>query len=113
MNDTEFVLKENFLLLYQLSVCFLLLISKLNFAFLNQNHRCGRNHLFIGEESWREQFMVLGLITSQPAILLFILGGKLDESYVKASSCVDRRECHAGVVHHRDSIRPWGGCVGA
>lgn len=34
--------------------------------------------------------MVLGLITSQPAILLFILGGKLDESYVKASSCVDR-----------------------
>lgn len=38
--------------------------------------------------------MVLGLITSQPAILLFILGGKLDESYVKVSSCIDRRECH-------------------
>lgn len=57
--------------------------------------------------------MVLGLITSQPAILLFILGGKLDESYVKVSSCIDRRSVTAGVVHPRGSIRPWGGYVGA
>ena len=38
--------------------------------------------------------MVLGLITSQSVILLFILGGKLDEWYVKALSCIDRREYH-------------------
>lgn len=38
--------------------------------------------MFIGEEKLEgEQFMVLGLITSQPAILLFILEvEKLDES---------------------------------
>ena len=46
--------------------------------------------MFIGLGSWREQFMVLRLITFLPATLLFLLGEQLDEWYMKASSC--RRE---------------------